>query len=46
MDVSGGSLQNGLVSQRQRVAGVDAVIVTLTVHTNLKMTEKIEKLDL
>ena len=31
VDISGGSLQDGLVSQGQSVAGVDAVIVTPTV---------------
>ena len=43
VDVSGGSLQDGLISQGQRVAGVNAVIVTLTIHTNLKKTEKNKK---
>ena len=37
VDISGGSLQDGLVSQGQSVAGVDAVIITPTVQANLEM---------
>ena len=36
VDISGGPFQNGLLSQRERVARVDAVLLTSTVNTHLE----------
>ena len=36
VDISGGPLQDGLLSQRERVAGVDTVLLTPAVNTHLE----------
>ena len=37
VDISGGSLQNSLLCQRERVAGVDTVLFTPAVNTHLEI---------